>query len=100
MTVSGSSLYVGGVFATLHTASAENLAKIDGTTAALDPVFTLSSGVCDALINLPPCGGNVSSLTIVGSRLYVGSQNASSYRGNPAYFLFPVDSASGALLDP
>ena len=100
MTSSGSSLYIGGMFATLHTATAENLAKLDATTAAVDPVFTTTSGVCDALISLPPCGGNVSSLTIVGSRLYVGSQAASSYRGNPAYFLFPVDVTSGALLDP
>lgn len=100
MTSSGSSLYIGGVFATLHTATAENLAKLDATTAAADAVFTTTSGVCDALISLPPCGGNVSSLTVVGSRLYVGSQAASSYRGDPAYFLFPVDVTSGALLDP
>ncbi len=90
MTSSGSSLYIGGMFATLHTATAENLAKLDATTAALDPVFTTTSGVCDALVSLPPCGGNVSSLTIVGSRLYVGSQSGSSYRGQSG--VLPVSS--------
>jgi len=100
MVTSGPSLYIGGVFATFHTATAENLAKLDATNPAVDPVFTTTSGVCDALTNLPPCGGSVSSLTIVGTRLYVGSQSASSYRGNPAYFLFPVDLTSGVSLDP
>lgn len=100
LTLSGSSLYLGGVFSTYHTADAENLAKIDAASAVLDTVFTTTPGVCDASYDQPQCGGNVASLAIVGSRLYVGSQNASSYRGSPAYFFFPVDLATGAPLDP
>jgi hypothetical protein len=101
LTLSGSSLYLGGVFSTYHTADAENLAKIDATSAVLDTDFTTTPGVCGASIDQPQCGGSVASLSIAGSRLYVGSQDvSSSYRGNPAYFFFPVDLATGAPLDP
>jgi hypothetical protein len=100
LTLSGSSLYLGGVFATYHTADAENLAKIDATSAVLDTVFTTTPGVCDAAYDQPQCGGSVASLAIAGSRLYIGSQYASSYRGSTAYFFFPVDLATGAPLDP
>jgi hypothetical protein len=101
LTLSGSSLYLGGVFSTYHTADAENLAKIDATSAVLDTAFTTTPGVCGASFDQPQCGGNVASLSIIGSRLYVGSQDwSSSYRGSPAYFFFPVDLATGVPLDP
>ena len=98
--LSGSSLYFGGVFSTYQTADAENLAKIDATSGALDTVFTATPGLCDASYDQSQCGGNVTSLAAVGSRLYVGSRNASSYRGQPAYYFFPVDLMTGAPLDP
>jgi hypothetical protein len=58
--------------------------------------FTQPQGACD---NTSGCNGNVSSLTPVGASLYVGG-DVTSYRGAPAYFFFPVDATTGALLDP
>jgi hypothetical protein len=98
--VSGSSLYVGGQFATYRTADAENLAKVDPVSGVLDTTFTQTPGVCDAGYGQPQCGGWVTALGVVGSRLYVGSYAASSYRGQPAYYFFPVDLNSGAVIDP
>jgi len=45
------------------------------------------------------CGGTVWSLTPIGTSLYVRG-DLTIYRGEPAYFFFPVDPTSGALLDP
>jgi hypothetical protein len=71
------------------------------TQVSLNTVFTTTPGVCGASIDQPQCGGSVASLSIAGSRMYVGSQDvSSSYRGNTAYFFFPVDLATGAPLDP
>jgi hypothetical protein len=98
--VSGSSLYAGGQFATYRTADAENLAKVDAVSGLLDTTFAQTPGVCDAGYGQPQCGGWVTAIGVVGSRLYVGSYYASSYRGQPAYYFFPVDLNTGAVLDP
>jgi len=98
--ISASSLYAGGQFATYRTADAENLAKLDAVSGVLDTTFTQTPGVCDAGYGQPQCGGWVTALGVAGSRLYVGSYAASSYRGQPAYYFFPVDLTSGAALDP
>jgi hypothetical protein len=98
--VSGNSLYVGGEFATYRTADAENLAKVEAVSGLLDTTFTQTPGVCDAGYGQAQCGGRVASMGVVGSRLYVGSYYASSYRGQPAYYFFPVDLNTGGVIDP
>jgi Domain of unknown function (DUF5122) beta-propeller len=98
--VSGSSLYVGGQFATYRTADAENLAKVNAVSGLLDTNFSQTPGVCDAGFGQAQCGGMVTAMGVVGSRLYIGSISASSYRGQPAYYFFPVDLNTGAVIDP
>lgn len=97
---SASALYVGGEFSAYRGTPAQNLAKIDPATGALDTVFTQPSGVCDAGLNTLQCGGIISVLLLQNARLYVGAYAATLYRGSPAYFFYPVDAASGALIDP
>jgi hypothetical protein len=96
LAVANGSLYLGGQIASYRGTSLQNLAKVDLTSGALDLTFTQPLGACHGTVG---CGGNVNSLTPVGTKLYVGG-DVTSYRGVPAYFFFPVDPTSGALLDP
>jgi hypothetical protein len=96
LAVANGSLYLGGQLRSYRGTSLQNLGKVDLTTGALDLTFTSPQGACDNTIG---CNGNVSSLTAVGASLYVGG-DVTSYRGSPAYFFFPVDATTGALLDP
>ncbi len=96
----GSSLYVGGEFAVLGGITAQNLAKVDATSGGPDPVFTGNTGVCNAGAGTPACGGIIEALTLQGTRLYISAYAGTLYRGAPAYFFYPVDAASGQLLDP
>jgi hypothetical protein len=72
----------------------DNVIKRSLATGALDNTFYNSTGICTA------CNVNVDSLTMVGTQLFIGADAAALYRGTPAYFAFPVDSGTGALLDP
>jgi hypothetical protein len=96
LTVANGAVYFGGQITTYRGTSLQNLGKVDAATGVLDLTFTQSQGACHAT---PGCGGTVWSLTPVGTKLYVGG-DLTSYRGAPAYFFFPVDEASGSLLDP
>ncbi len=93
------SLYVGGYLNSYRGVSLQNLAKVDGASGVLDTTFTQPQGVCHGAGGPSGCPGSVWSLTPVGTKLYLGG-DVTSYRGSPAYFFFPVDATSGALLDP
>jgi len=84
--LSGSSLYVGGSFASYRGQAAENLAKLDVITGDLDTGFTQAPGMDD----------QVSALAASGSSLYVGG-DFNSYRGQPARHLAKLDLATGNL---
>lgn len=96
LAVANWSVYLGGQVTSYRGVSLQNLAKVDAATGVLDSTFTQGLGACHGTLG---CGGAVWSLTPVGSKLYVGG-DLTSYRGAPAYFFFPVDATSGALLDP
>ncbi len=96
LAVANGAVYLGGVVAAYRGTSLQNLGKVDAATGVLDLTFTQALGACHGTIG---CAGAVWSLTSVGTKLYVGG-DLTSYRGAPAYFFFPVDQTSGALLDP
>jgi hypothetical protein len=96
LTVANGAVYLAGQITTYRGTSLQNLGKVDAATGVLDLTFTQSLGACHGTLG---CGGAVWSLTSVGTKLYVGG-DLTSYRGAPAYFFFPVDETSGALLDP
>lgn len=97
LAIANGSAYLGGQLISYRGASVQNLAKVDATTGVLDTTFTQGLGACHGTVGCG--GGGVLSLTPVGSKLYVGG-DITSYRGAPAYFFFPIDATSGALLDP
>ena len=92
--VSGSSLYVGGLFTAYKGVanSANYVAKLDLTTGALDTTFS------------PPAANGfnnrVRSLLVSGTTLYAGGDFL-TYRGTQnARYLVPLDLITGALGDP
>ncbi len=89
LAASGASLYVGGEFQTFAGLPAQNLAKVDINTGALDQGFTQSTG-------LGTSTQWVMSLLTSGSSLYVGG-TFSSYRSASVPGLIKVDLTSGAL---
>jgi hypothetical protein len=93
------SVYFGGYLNSYRGVSLQNLAKVDAASGVLDTAFTQPQGVCHGAGGPSGCTGSVWSLTPVGTKLYLGG-DVTSYRGSPAYFFFPVDATSGALLDP
>ena len=98
---SGSALYVGGSFFTYQGAVAQALAKVDAASGALDATFNSGAGgVCYQGDGSQLCSGNVMTLNLVGNELFIGSYYGETYRGSQAYFFYPVDPATGALLDP
>ncbi len=97
---SGSTLYVGGAFSTYGGIAAQNFAKVNSVSGVADRTFTTSSGVCNSDGAAPQCGGIVFSLSLLGSKVFLGNYAGSLYRGAPAYFFYPVDAVSGALIDP
>jgi hypothetical protein len=94
MTLSGSSLYVGGAFTAYRgiANSANRLAKLDLTTGAIDttfsPVGATANGFDDVVISFSVFG---SSLFICGS--------FKTYRGSSALFFVPIDLTTGVLGD-
>jgi hypothetical protein len=91
--VSGSSLWVAGNFNSYRGSAVSNLIKLDLASGDPDPAFGYGQP-CDS------CASNFDSLNLIGTRLFVGADAATLYRGSPTYFEFPVDSGTGALLDP
>jgi hypothetical protein len=99
--VSGPALYLGGAFFTYQGAIAQALAKVDATNGALDTTFNTSAGgVCTQGDGTQLCSGNVMNLTLLGNQLFIGSYYGETYRGKQAYYFYPVDATTGALLDP
>jgi hypothetical protein len=86
----GTSLYAGGVFKPYYT----NVIKYDLATGALDSTFFNGVPVS------PASGATFSSLALVGREIYVGTGSAMLYRGAPSFFVFPLDSSTGAPLEP
>ena len=96
ITVSGSSVYVGGSFSEYAGAPAKGLAKLDATTHALDPVF--SPGGADQNGVAGP--GRVSALALFGGSLYVGGEfttHRNKATSTKVSNLVKVDPATGAL---
>ncbi len=87
------SLIVGGTFDSFDGSQSYNVAKADLTNGALDANF-VRSAACDS------CTSYFDAVRPVGSRIFVGSTDATFYRGVPVYFVFPIDGSSGAPLDP
>jgi hypothetical protein len=90
---SGSSIVVAGSFQSYRGTASFNLAKVDASSGNPDPTFT-SSSACDS------CGTNFDSLTLVGTKVYVGGDAPTLYRGTPTYGVFPVDLSTGNPTDP
>jgi len=90
---SGSSIVVAGSFQAYRGTPSFNLAKVDASSGNPDPTFT-SSVPCDS------CGANFDSLTLAGTRLFVGADTPTLYRGAPIYGVFPVDLSTGNPTDP
>jgi hypothetical protein len=90
---SGSSIVVAGSFQSYRGTPSFNLAKVDASNGNPDPTFT-SSLSCDS------CGTNFDSLTLVGTKVYVGGDAPTLYRGTPIYGVFPVDISTGNPTDP
>jgi hypothetical protein len=89
---SGSSIVVAGSFQSYRGSPSFNLAKVDASNGNPDPTFT-SSLPCDSC-------GNFDSLTLVGTKLYVGTDAPALYQGAPTYGVFPVNLATGNRTDP
>jgi hypothetical protein len=89
----GTSIVVAGSFRSYRGAPSFNLAKVDASTGNPDPTFT-SNLPCDS------CGVNFDSLTLIGTKLYVGEDAPTLYRGAPTYGVFPVDLSTGNQTDP
>jgi hypothetical protein len=82
-------IYVGGQFQNYGAFPAQNLAKVDPVTGALDQGFTQTTGA----------GGNmeyVYSLLVAGSSVYAGGY-FNSYRGTTVQSLLKADAVTGAL---
>jgi Domain of unknown function (DUF5122) beta-propeller len=90
---SGSSIVVAGSFQSYRGTPSFNLAKVDASSGNPDAAFT-SASPCDS------CGSNFDSLTLVGTKIYVGSDSPTLYRGSPVYGVFPVDLSTGNPTDP
>ena len=84
LAVSGSSLYIGGGFATYGGQPAMNLAKLDAVSGELDTAFTQTTGPNYV----------VSAISVSGSSVYVGGL-FTSYRSSPARALVKLDATSG-----
>jgi len=98
---SGSSLYVGGNFVTYRGVFVQALAKVDATNGVLDTTYNSGAGgVCNQGDGTQYCSGAVMSLTLLGNQLFIGSYYGETYRGAQAYYFYPVDPTTGALLDP
>jgi hypothetical protein len=87
LSVSGSSIFVGGSFTLYRSASIQRLAKLNLTTGVLDTTFTLASGVEN---------GQVTSLAISSSSLFAGG-DFRSYRGNRANNILKLDQVTGTM---
>ncbi len=89
--VSGTSIYVGGVFTSYRGVAnnAQRLAKLDLTTGDLDTTFTVSASGFNS---------SVQALAVSGTSLYVGGY-FTDYRGvgNSAMYLAKLDLTSGNL---
>jgi hypothetical protein len=83
----GNSYYVGGEFTNYAGNAARRLVKIDATTCAMDPLFTLAFG---------PGGGAVHAIAVVGSSVYIGG-DFGLYRDVPAERLAKLDATTGNL---
>jgi hypothetical protein len=126
--ISGNTIYVGGTFNLYNGTTVNKLAKIDATTCAVDANFSHGTSLYAGGYFLPPFQSNLvkrdlatgafdsgfynpiavnhsigvtfGSLTPVGGQLYVGTQTGMLYREAVSMFAFPLDSATGAPLDP
>jgi trimeric autotransporter adhesin len=89
----GSSIIVAGGFLSYRGGPTSNLVKLDASNGNPDPAFTTQ-------LPCASCSVNMDSLTIVGTKLFVGEDAPTLYRGLPTYGVFPVDLATGAPTDP
>ena len=87
LAVSGTSLYVAGRFTRYNGQSANNLAKLDLSSGALDTTFSPASNGFDFF---------AAALAVAGNSLYVGGP-FTRYRGAPAASIAKLDLASGNL---
>jgi hypothetical protein len=90
---SGTSIVVAGAFQSYRGTPSFNLPKVDASTGNPDLTFT-SNLPCDS------CGVNFDSLTLIGTKLYVGGDTPTLYRGAPTYGVFPVDLSTGNQTEP
>jgi hypothetical protein len=91
----GASLYSGGIFfPTDSPYQITNVIKRNLVTGALDSAFYDSKALS------PTSMVNFSMLSMIGQQLYVGADAGVLYRGATSLYAFPIDTASGAPLDP
>lgn len=87
LALSGDSLFVGGNFTAYRGTPANAVVKINATTGALDPHFSVGSG-SDA--------AGVSTVVVAGGSVYVGA-GFSHINGIPATYLAKLDINTGAV---
>lgn len=84
--VSGSSVYVGGIFSSYRGTAVNNFVKLDKTTGDLNPRFDVGTGPDDIVL----------TIAAADSSVYVGGR-FSTYNGKPARELVKLNAATGAL---
>jgi len=95
LTTDGVSLYSGGVFRpTGSPFLISNLVKRDLVTGTLDTRFYEPTALS------PTSAVNFATLSFIGTQLFVGSDADVLYRGAATPYAFPIDTATGAPLDP
>ena len=102
LTVSGTSLYVGGGFTAYRGVadSANRIAKLNLTTGSLDPTFSPPGANGFSGVDDPNFSPSVAALTVSGTSLYVGGY-FTAYRGvaDSANYIAKLNLTTGAL-DP
>lgn len=89
--VSGTSIYAGGIFTTYRGDNkGYRLVKLDSTTGVMDTAgFNTSASTGPS--------GNVNSIVVDGTSLFIGGDFTSYRADNKGYYLAKIDAATGAL---
>ena len=86
MSISGSSLYVGGEFSSYRSHPSAGMAKISTIDGTLDSTFNTGTGF----------NGSVNGLVVGGTSVYLAG-SFTTYQGQPAVRVAKIDATSGAL---
>jgi len=95
LVLSGNALYVAGNFTSYNSIPRQRVAKLDATSAVLDPTFDSASGA-DAVIF---GGAKIFTMALSGSSLYIGG-DFTAYKAFGAVHLAAIDATTADRIDP